>query len=145
MGEVIVEQLKGERLMHFWPAIAAELDQLQFLWADYWTKDVLLNGADCGRFQIWAAGKDMSASVILLSQIIVYPASTVFQVFLAFGNRLEEMLPMIVATLEQFARRNGCSSVEIVGRKGWERKLRADGYRLDTVCVKRSLRSMEIH
>lgn len=145
MGEVIVEHLKGDRLAHFWPAISQELDDLSWLWAEYWTKDVLQNGADCGRFQVWAVGRDEVVSVILFSQVIVYPASTVFQVFLSFGNKLDEMLPMIIATLEQFARRNGCNSVEIVGRKGWERKLKSAGYRLDTVCVKRPIHSMETH
>ncbi len=145
MGEVVVQRLQGKALEFFWPAIEGELDRLPHLWADCWTKEVLRDGAECGRFQVWSAGTKEYFYVVLFSQVVVYPAASVFQVFLAFGQKMDEMLPTVISTLEWFAKRNGCSRVEVVGRKAWERKLRAEGYVFDSVCVKRKLPTMETH
>jgi hypothetical protein len=44
------------------------------------------------------------------------------------GERMEQWLPDILQALKDHARHNGCSSVEVFGRKGWERVLKPHGY-----------------
>lgn len=46
----------------------------------------------------------------------------------AGGARMDEWIPQIDSIAISMARRHGCQKVYIVGRKGWERKLRDIGY-----------------
>lgn len=46
----------------------------------------------------------------------------------AGGERMDEWIPQIDAISLSMAHRHGCQKVYIVGRKGWERKLRDIGY-----------------
>jgi hypothetical protein len=108
-----------------WPLIDRELDTIPQYWEDYWTKDFIRNQVVSGDWQAWGFGDIGLIRVIVLTQIIVYPANTFLQILLAFGNSLEKCLPHMEATFERFANENNCDGVEIINaRVGWERKLK---------------------
>lgn len=53
------------------------------------------------------------------------------------GHQRERWLPLF-AKIEQYARDEGCSTMRIYGRKGWERVL--DGYRVEHVVLEKNLK-----
>lgn len=116
-------RIPPESYMGYWPDIERELDRLPHLWDTHWTKDSLYEGGVGGRFQVWGFGPQNALNVIVFTQIAEYPAARVLQVFLAFGNSLESALPVMEAAFEKFAKVTGCQLCEIIGRKGWARKL----------------------
>jgi len=52
------------------------------------------------------------------------------------GHQRERWLPLF-ARIEKYAKDEGCSTMRIYGRKGWERVL--DGYRVEHVILEKAL------
>jgi hypothetical protein len=107
-----------------WPHISESLDRIPQHWSDYWTKESIFEQVMRGEWQAWGFGTEPDLlNVIVLTQLIDYPAGRVLQIVLAFGNHVEECLPVMEAVLERFAIVAGARWCEICGRTGWERKL----------------------
>jgi hypothetical protein len=79
-------------------------------------KDVL-DAVASGAAQLWMRGD--SAAV---TEIVSYPRVKACRVWLAAGN-LEDIRE-IERQVEAWAKELGCSRLEIIGRKGWLRKLK---------------------
>jgi N-acyl-L-homoserine lactone synthetase len=61
----------------------------------------------------------------------------VFHVFLA-GGRLEQ-ITALNEPFAEFAKANGCSSLTIAGRKGWEKVLNKLGWKFEFTTLKREI------
>lgn len=70
-----------------------------------------------GHAQLWMWGS--SAAV---TEIVVYPLLKSCRVWLAAGDLAE--IRDIEQQIEGWARQHGCARLEIIGRKGWLRKLK---------------------
>lgn len=138
-AEFEVARLVGDGLVHHWPAIAGEMEKVAEVWNTWWTVEALQDAAFSGRMQVWTAGDATAFHIVVFTQILYYPANTVLQLVLALGNSLDEAMPVLNATLEKFAAMNGCGVAEIIGRPGWERKLREVGFRKKAVVLTKRL------
>jgi GNAT superfamily N-acetyltransferase len=58
-------------------------------------------------------------------------------VIVAWGSDDQERCAPLLATIEQFARDEGCKAVRIYGRAGWQRRLTE--YRLKAIIMERPL------
>lgn len=139
MPETVVERLRGDRLDRYWPLIEQELDAVPVIWNPWWTKDSLRTMIDAERVQCWGAGTEEVIRLVAFTQILVYPVQQVAQAFLLFGRDLDEHLPEMLATFERFGIANNCQSLEIIGRSGWESKLKSAGYTKTQVILHRPL------
>ena len=78
--------------------------------------------------QLWLAGlneKDIDAYAI--TQVVNYPSKCVLLILFAAGKASDNWLHFI-EDLKKYAQLQGCSAIEIYGRKGWEKKLKPFGY-----------------
>jgi hypothetical protein len=82
----------------------------------------IVSAVKAGTMQFWPA-EDACA----VTEIIVYPRKKAFHVFLA-GGRMETIVDMDESAIH-FARLNGCTSMSIAGRKGWQKVLEGKGYK----------------
>lgn len=128
--QVEISKSNGLRISPEWwndnlHAIYSQLDSVRHLWEDYYTKEFITDMVLQQSWQAWAFEKQKGeTNIVVLTQIVQYPVSTVLQAILVFGNSLEECLPMMEATLERFAQVTRCDFCEIPqSRVGWERKL----------------------
>jgi hypothetical protein len=135
----MVEKFDVGRFRHYWPSIEAELDTIPHTWAHRWTKETIFDCVVDGRFQCWAVGSANEIRAMALSQIVNYPAANVFQVLLLFGRDFFVMLDNLQAAMEKFAAFNGCGVIEVIGREGWEPKLRKIGFRKTGVVLEKEL------
>lgn len=134
-----MEQLEGDKLEAFWSDIARGLDKVSHLWSPYYTKESLFELASIGRIQVWGVGK-VDVEMVLFTQIGVYPASRILEVFLAFGDGVYEPAGDVVDhTLEKFAKMTECSRIDIVGRSGWERELKDRGFTKTSITLSRKV------
>ena len=79
-----------------------------------------------GRMQIWPGKK--SAAV---TEIVEYPQKRVLNCFLAAGD-MDEIIDMINSAIA-WGKLQGCETLTLSGRKGWERVLSRHGF--ETVMV----------
>lgn len=114
-----------EWIDYHWPYVRDILRQIPDIWQDYWTLDSIFDCVMTGRWQAWGFGKsEGQMNVIVMTEVIQMPAKRFLKCQLAFGNSLDSMFPQIEATMERFAVEAGCDFCEVIGREGWEKKLR---------------------
>lgn len=59
---------------------------------------------------------------VIVTEIVDYPKKSVCRIWLA-GGEMDELIEA-EKELVTWARNHGCSGMEIIGRKGWERQLK---------------------
>lgn len=129
MGERACKQLTFREIEDFWPAMLLELRKISHLWDMWWTEESLHHMCMTGMMQVWVAGVPPTFHIVVITQICVYPAGSTLQGVLGFGTKVDEVIPLLVETLEHYAQKHECRYTEIVGRLGWEKKLERFGYR----------------
>jgi hypothetical protein len=121
-----------EEFMAFWPHIEGMLDKLTHTWK-YWTKDWIFAAATSGTLQVWGIGPPPDAIFIFFTQISIHPAMRVLNVTWGAGTFQEEMLPLMHATLVNYAKMNSCSEIAINGRPGWDKMFKSIGMKREHV------------
>lgn len=144
MNDSIVERLRGERLDYFWPTITRELDRIAFLWKPWWTLESIRERIDNEQVQCWAAGDAQTIRLVAFTQLVAYPQQCVAQAFLLFGTELDKHLPELLVVFERFGIANGCQSLEVVGRDGWQRRLKAAGFEKAQVVLQKNIANVRM-
>jgi hypothetical protein len=85
-----------------------------------------------GTAQIWPAPRGVA-----ITEIIEYPRKRVLHVFLAAGE-LDQLLDMIKSA-EDWGRTQGCTSLTLSGRFGWQRILDKHGFKPVLVTMEREV------
>ena len=85
-----------------------------------------------GRGQLWP-GKNCAA----VTEIIAYPRKKVLHVFLA-GGKMDQLMDMIEG-VAAWGRGQGCSSMTMAGRLGWERVFGKMGWKRSMVVMERGI------
>jgi len=83
----------------------------------------LLDGILKKDMQLWISWKDKVESAVL-TQIIEYPKFKVCRWFLAGGSKLHLWLDEMTKQVEEWSKQNNCKRIELVGRRGWIKKLK---------------------
>ena len=117
--EAEARRISPEEWVVYWPMISRELDTIPQWWEVYWTKDYINSSVISGNWQAWGFGDVDKVNIIVLTQIMLYPANRILQIMLAFGNSLELCLPLMEATFERFAVETHSRYCEFIGRSGW--------------------------
>lgn len=82
----------------------------------------VVQGITSGRMQLWPAPRGCA-----VTEIVLYPKKSVLHVFLAGGD-MDQILDMIDSAVD-WGRTQGCVSMTIAGRHGWQRVLAKYGYK----------------
>ena len=121
-------RLEGENFEKWWPDIAREMDTISHLWDIWWTKESLHDSVLCGAVQCWGAGTDDNLELLVFTMLNAYPSGNILRFALIFGKHLDQYLPLLDATFEDFARQVGAKMMQVDGRAGWEPRLRKLGF-----------------
>ncbi|MGC5777573.1 hypothetical protein [Methylobacterium sp. NFXW15] len=89
-------------------------------------EDTLLRGLLKGDYQLWR-----TANAAGVTQIDANEHTRTLFIFLAGGD-LREIEHVAGPVVEDWARSQGCTSIVLSGRRGWERELRTLGYAYST-------------
>lgn len=92
-----------------------------------------------GEWHLWVAfDDDQTIYSVAVTCFVYYPLVTNVRVVLLSGEH--EKWADIIRIFEEFAKINDCHSVEIKGRKGWERVLRKRGYESKSVTLRKRIK-----
>lgn len=120
--------LGSDEIARAWPRIEMALDVDPSLWNTAWTKDDLLAQVVAGHVQVWVVELDGFYTMILMTQIYTNFVSKTLQIFWAYGEDMFRALDLMSDVFDDFGATYGCTKLEIVGRKGFERVLRPFGF-----------------
>lgn len=76
---------------------------------------------------------------VVITQFTVYPRKKVFTILLCSGDNLGEWYSPLFNLLYEVAALNDCDLAEVVGRKGWIRRLKDEGFKQTVWIVEREV------
>lgn len=88
--------------------------------------------------QLWIAEKDGKITTCAVTQITKYPRETRATIMFCAGSELNKLISF-QDIFYQWARENGCKSIELYGRPGWEGVLKKQGYEKIQTLLRRQL------
>ena len=119
LGRVIT-QIPVEDLEFIWSQVKPQIEKA--LDGSYSSYDIL-EYIKQNRMQLWISWNDgIEASFV--TEVCDYPQLRVLRWVLAGGSNMESWLDLVTSKVEDWAKRNNCQRLEIVGRKGWTKVLR---------------------
>lgn len=119
LGRVIT-QVPVEDLEFIWSQVKPQIEKA--LDGSYSSYDIL-EYIKQNRMQLWISWNDgIEASFV--TEVCDYPQLRVMRWVLAGGSNMESWLDLVASKVEDWAKRNNCQRLEIVGRKGWTKVLR---------------------
>lgn len=110
-------------------------------WISEWTREALkyangelgpedlLKGFEEGRVQVWVVFEDERMVGVATTQVVDFPRIAVLRVVTLQGKNLNLWMRALLEVLEAFCREQGLNRIEVVGRRGWVRKLAELGFR----------------
>lgn len=91
------------------------------------------------KMQLWGI-HDGDLKAVAVTEIIIYPKIKRLRIVLIGGHEIDFWEALAEKTFNDFAKEKGCSGIEILGRRGWVRRLEKYGYQeLETIVVKDKL------
>ena len=134
----------GAPIDYIWEDVEPLLKQGEELLAPWYSlADIhtLLHG---GRLVLWTAADEGGIVLVMLVELIKFPASEIVRVLYIGGSGVKRILPL-VDFLHLWARRQGADRIEINGRPGWLRLLEPKGYLFESITLVRELDDVKEH
>lgn len=138
---ISIEKFGRAKVTHYWPQIEQALDATKELWYPAYSKDEILERLITEHMQAWAVAHGDVLTICFLTQIVNTRTSRLFQVFWMYGEGMIEALPLLDLALDDFAATFGCDTIEVVGRKGFDRLLRPRGFEFHSAMFHRPVRA----
>ena len=92
------------------------------------TVDDILQGILSGANVLWLAFEETENNKIygvVITNVMTYPRLKTLNVFYCAGNKLRLWQTPMMDVLVRYAKDNGCCKIELTGRRGWLRSLKA--------------------
>ncbi len=83
--------------------------------------------------QLWIAYEDEKVYGAVITEIMEYPRMRVLVMHFTGGVELPKWKADMLALLQRFARDNGCKTIESIGRAGWKKVFKNDGFKSNTM------------
>jgi hypothetical protein len=93
-----------------------------------YTIESMVEGFKNGTMVPWVVVSDGEIEAFIATETFQCPLQKVLVLRFGAAKNMASCIDLVLNTLEQHARDNGCSSVEISGRMGWLRALDKHGY-----------------
>lgn len=138
---IAIEKFGREKVVHYWPQIENALDATKELWYSAHSKDEILERLISTHMQAWSVAHGDVLTIAFLTQIVNTRTSRLFQVFWMYGEGMVEALPLLDLALDDFAAQFDCDTIEIVGRKGFDRLLKPRGFEFHSATYHRPVRA----
>ena len=90
----------------------------------------VLTGANDGIYSIWIVSKDKEKIVAsIATRVIQYPKCKAFAIEFVGGSKMKHWIDLVLDTMTEVAKHNGCSHIEGYGRQAWTKYLEKRGFK----------------
>ncbi len=88
------------------------------------------------QMQLWGV-HDGDLKAVFITQVVEYIRIKRLRLVLIGGHEMDGWEQIVSESMDKFAKENGCSGIELWGRKGWLKRLAKYGYQeYETVIIK---------
>lgn len=110
-----------EHARAYWPHIKEHIERaLEYGWN---TPEEVLALIENAQAQCWFAYDDEKVYGVWITRIEQSDIGRYCLVWLAGGERANQWVPMVTEHTEPWAKSQGCEHMQVVGRKGWVKRL----------------------
>lgn len=116
--------LTPEEVFKYWSKLSSHIDSaLEHSGGELQLFDVARDAMN-GQAHIWATFSGDELITVIVTRFLAYQRTKMFQIMTCSGSITDwDGWTEHHQILEDFAKKNGCSAIEIWGRKGWLRRL----------------------
>ena len=128
-------------LSNILPKIDKYLDKVIPYTGGRYAREDILEGIENRILDLWVPINVEKNTVdgVVVTQFTVYPRKKDFTILLCCGDYLNEWYDPLFELLYQVASLNKCDLAEVLGRKGWVRKLKDLGFKQTMWIVEREI------
>lgn len=98
----------------------------------------IMEDVDQGRAVLWTGFKGNKLVVAATGQVVTYPHARVLRIPFLAGENITDVLQNEQEVLD-FAVKQGCSSIELIGRPGWEKVLTKVGWEKSHIVMEKRI------
>lgn len=136
--ELALQQVTPAELPALWPVAEEILMRAPEHWSDHFTLTDIQRLLCQDKLQLWLAADEGGYCLAALTELAVYPAKKTARIVWVGGEQLPKLLQCL-GFVELWAKREGCETMEILGRRGWQRLLRQYQYEYRAVYLEKDL------
>lgn len=125
-------------LSDVWPIARDNINKALEYSSGRYNEKTVVDGLVSGAMQLWIAVEDGNIHMSLITQIMTYPTGLkVCEIFVLGGLDRNKWLEPGTKVITKYAKELGCSRLQMIGRKGWERVLK--DWKSVTIMLEQSL------
>jgi hypothetical protein len=113
--------------LEFWPLVKHEVARAFRYNSDRMDIDDIEQSLHDKTMQLWAI-HDGNIKCVFVTEIVTYAKCKAVRIVTVTGIKHEEWLPLGVDTVVRWGKEHGCTMLEMLGRRGWEKPLKALGF-----------------
>ena len=136
-------QLAGvqpDQLKLLWPYVREWFELIEKSSRGRESVDDLRQAVEAGRMQLWIWWPEPTkVHAVCLTEIVVCPGTKICRIRACVGTDRSKWLAAALPVIEQWAASVGSDLVEPIARIGWERDLKALGYRKHHVLMSKAV------
>lgn len=129
----------ADRLSDWWATVLPWLEAVAQRSKGKESAERLRAGIEAEELQLWVWFRG-ELRALAVTEIVQYPGTRRLRVRIVTGKDRHEWYAASLAAMEAWAAEIGCDAVEPICRRGWERDLRALGYRCDHLIMEKRVR-----
>lgn len=129
----------ADRIEAVWPEVESWFLAVEKRSRGRETAENLKDKLGRAQLQLWLWRTD-EVKALAVTEVLDLPGCRVCKIIIATGVDRRTWLATGIAAIEEWAALNGCAFVDPVCRKGWERELKALGYRTRHYQMSKDLR-----
>ena len=128
-----------------WPHAVPLLEEGKEYWQDFATLDSLYQDLSASKLQLWMMNCDTEFILAMLTEIGIYPTTKIMRILWIGGSEVNGAIDQFLDFAELWAHRQGVSRLQVIGRKGWVRKLKGRGYKQTQWIVSKDITGIKEH
>ena len=101
--------------------------------------DDIYRDIDNGLLGLWLVLDKKDVVAAITTRIIQYPGRRAMALDWVGGTRMAEWLPLVLSTIEEYAKESDCQHLEGYGRKAWGRYLGKYGWKPEYIAYRMEL------
>jgi len=122
-----IQGILNDRIEEVWDQVTPLISNaLRYSYQEYDLEDIKQGLLDRD-MQLWVAFREDMITTCMITRILKFPKAKHLVILIYSGEDVKRMLPF-KEKLYEWAKGQGCTSVQLYGRPGWERVLAKEGY-----------------
>ena len=121
-----------------WPDVKGQIARAFRYNADRMSIDDIEECLHDKTMQLWGI-HDGTLRCVIVTEIVTYPLARALRVITVTGDDHSKWLALGVATLTAWGQENGCTLMEMTGRRGWEKPLMQLGWQQPQIMMTKQI------